>query len=126
MHPSILQRNICLFRNFIVSSIIVTNKRHIYLRYVRRLFESRAYLKVRWKSAALNRSNRYLCKYNIDQYLIVLNLYCVSMNKILVSEFMTVKFSQNLNSNTKFWSFWKYKKERLLLAVGTYLILTSI
>ena len=37
-----------------------------------------------------------MCKYSVDQHLTVLNLYSASNNKILVTEFITVKVSQNL------------------------------
>ena len=40
-------------------------------------------------------------KHRADQHLIVLNSYSISINKILVTEFMTVKASQNLNSIQK-------------------------
>ena len=40
-------------------------------------------------------------KHRVDQHLIVLNSYSISINKILVTEFMTVKASQNLNSIQK-------------------------
>ena len=33
----------------------------------------------------------------VNQHLIFLNLYSVSISKIAVKEFITVKFSQNLN-----------------------------
>ena len=36
-------------------------------------------------------------KYRVNQYLIVLNLYSVSIITILGTEFITVKDSQNLN-----------------------------
>ena len=39
----------------------------------------------------------YVCSYRVNQHLIVLNLYSVSINKILVMEFITVEVSQNLN-----------------------------
>ena len=35
--------------------------------------------------------------YRVNQHLIVLNLGSVSINKVLVTEFNTVKVSQNLN-----------------------------
>ena len=38
-----------------------------------------------------------MCRYRVDQHLIILNLYSVSLNKILVTEFITVKSSQNLH-----------------------------
>ena len=38
-----------------------------------------------------------MCKYRVNQYLIVLNLYSVSIITILGTEFITVKVSQNLN-----------------------------
>ena len=42
-----------------------------------------------------------MCKHRVDQHLIVLNLYSVSINKILVLKFMTVKVPQNLKSMQK-------------------------
>ena len=56
--------NICLFRNFIVLSIIAANQRRICLGCFRRLFEGGAHLKVQQKSAALARSNLYSLKFN--------------------------------------------------------------
>ena len=38
-----------------------------------------------------------MCKYRVKQYLIVLKLDCVSINKILVMKFVTVRVSYNLN-----------------------------
>ena len=38
-----------------------------------------------------------MCKYRVNQRLIVLNLQSVSINKILFKEFFTVKVSQNIN-----------------------------
>ena len=38
-----------------------------------------------------------MCKFRIDQYLIVVNLNNISINEILVTEFVTVKVSQNQN-----------------------------
>ena len=39
----------------------------------------------------------YMCKYRAKQDLIVLKLDSVSINKILITKFVTVKVSQNLN-----------------------------
>ena len=39
----------------------------------------------------------YMCRYMINQHLIVLNLGSASINKVLGTEFITVKVSQNLN-----------------------------
>ena len=36
-------------------------------------------------------------RYRVNQDLIVLNLYSVSINKILVTKFITAKLSQKLN-----------------------------
>ena len=36
-------------------------------------------------------------KYWVNQHSVVPNLYSVSTSKILVTEFITVEFSQNLN-----------------------------
>ena len=41
----------------------------------------------------------YICRYRVNQHLIVLNLYSVSINKILVMKFATLKVSRNLNLN---------------------------
>ena len=38
-----------------------------------------------------------ICRCRVNQYLIVLNLYSVSVSKVLVTEYITVKVSQNLN-----------------------------
>ena len=38
-----------------------------------------------------------MCKYRVKQHLIVLKLDSVSINKVLVTKFVTVKASQNLN-----------------------------
>ena len=38
-----------------------------------------------------------MCKYRVKQHLIVLKLDSVSINKIIVTKFVTVKVSQNLN-----------------------------
>ena len=38
-----------------------------------------------------------MCRYSVNQHLIVLNLYSVSFNKIFVMEFITVKSLSNLN-----------------------------
>ena len=47
-----------------------------------------------------------MCKHRVDQHLIVLNLYGVSINKILVLKFMTVKVPQNLKSMQKMSTQW--------------------
>ena len=39
----------------------------------------------------------YICRYRVNQHLIVLNLDSVSINKILATEFLTIRVSQNLN-----------------------------
>ena len=39
----------------------------------------------------------YMCRYRVNQHLIVLNIYSVPINKILVKQFITVKVSLNLN-----------------------------
>ena len=39
----------------------------------------------------------FMCRYRVNQQLIALNLYSVSINKILAMEFITVKVLQNLN-----------------------------
>ena len=36
-------------------------------------------------------------KYRVDQHLIFVDLYSISINKFLVTEFMIVKVSENLN-----------------------------
>ena len=45
----------------------------------------------------LYKPKTYLCRYMVKQHLIVLNLHSVSVNKVLVTEFITVKVSQNQN-----------------------------
>ena len=40
---------------------------------------------------------KHTCKYRVSQNLMALDLYSVSVNKILVTEFSTVKVLQNLN-----------------------------
>ena len=37
-------------------------------------------------------SKTCMCKCRVEQHLIVLNLYSVSINKILVTEFITMKY----------------------------------
>ena len=39
----------------------------------------------------------YIWRYRVNQHLIVLNLYSISIHKTLIMEFMTVRVSQNLN-----------------------------
>ena len=39
----------------------------------------------------------YIRKFRVNQHLIILNLYSVSIRIILVTGFITVKVSQNLN-----------------------------
>ena len=41
-----------------------------------------------------------MCKHRVDQHLIVLNFYSISINKILITELMT-NVSQNRNSLQK-------------------------
>ena len=50
-----------------------------------------------------------MCKYRADQYLIVLNLYSISINIILVTDFITAKVSQNLNSMKKMSTQWNHE-----------------
>ena len=38
-----------------------------------------------------------MCRYRVNQHLIALHLYIVSINEYITTEFMTVKLSQNLN-----------------------------
>ena len=38
-----------------------------------------------------------MCKYRVKQHLIVLKLDSVSIDKIIVTKFVTMKVSQNLN-----------------------------
>ena len=83
------------------------------------------------------KSLKHTCKYRVDQHLIVLNLYSISINKNLVSDFIydwfkivnTVnqQFSwrvlskvieclgkSNTRMNTKYWKTNRYKKPSLL------------
>ena len=48
----------------------------------------------------------YQCRYRLNQHLIVLSLCNVSINKILITEFITVKVSQNFifDANTMKWN----------------------
>ena len=39
-----------------------------------------------------------MCQYRVDKHLIVLNIYSISISKILVTVFMTVKIPLNLKS----------------------------
>ena len=57
-----------------------------------------ANISVTWSTRKLDGKYKLMCKYRIDQHLIVLNLYSISINIILVLEFMTAKVSHNLNS----------------------------
>ena len=43
-----------------------------------------------------------MCMYRVNQHLIVLNLYSVSINKILVTEFITVKSSIKSKFDVKY------------------------
>ena len=49
------------------------------------------------KNLNLHSPKTYMCKYRVNQHLIILNLGNFSINKVLVTEFITVKLSQNLN-----------------------------
>ena len=42
-----------------------------------------------------------MCKHRVDQHLTVLKLYSISIDKILVTELMTMKVSEKLNSIQK-------------------------
>ena len=48
------------------------------------------HLNLRWPGT-------YMCRYRVKQNLIVLKLDSISMNKVLVTEFVTVKVLKNLN-----------------------------
>ena len=50
------------------------------------------------KHLNLYKPKTYMGRYRVNQHLIVLNLYSVSISKILVTEFITMKVGQNLNS----------------------------
>ena len=49
------------------------------------------------KHLNLYKSKTNIGRYRVNQHLIVLNLGSVSINKVLVTKFITVKVSQNLN-----------------------------
>ena len=49
------------------------------------------------KHLNLHKPKTYMCMYRVNQHLIVLNIESVSINKVLVTEFISVKVSQNLN-----------------------------
>ena len=60
-----------------------------------------------------------MCKYRVKQDLIVLKLDSVSINKILVTKFVTVKVSHNLNLMHSLSTQWnkqliKYKLSRVI------------
>ena len=57
-----------------------------------------------------------MCRYIVDQHLIVLNLYNVLINKILVLKFMAVKVSQNLNSMQKSSAQWNQQLFRFVFS----------
>ena len=47
-----------------------------------------------------NIEHRYICRYRVNQHLIVMNLYSISINKILVTEFITVKYVNTMKSTS--------------------------
>ena len=49
------------------------------------------------KQLNLYKAKTYMCRFRVNQHLTVLNLYKVSINKHLVTEFTIAKVSQNLN-----------------------------
>ena len=55
-------------------------------------------------------------KCTVDQHLIFLNLHSISINKILVLEFMTAKVSQNLNSIQKMSTQWNQQLSRYVFS----------
>ena len=54
-----------------------------------------------------------MCKHLVDQHLIILNLFSNSINKDLVTGFVTVKVSQNLNSMQKMSAQWNKQHVRV-------------
>ena len=54
------------------------------------------------KRLNLNQPKTCMCRYRVNQHLIVPNLYSVSVNKILVTEFINVKVSQKSNFYAKY------------------------
>ena len=53
-----------------------------------------------------------ICRCRVNQYLIVLNLYSVSVSKVLVTEYITVKVSQNLNLMLNMSTQWNQQHSR--------------
>ena len=54
----------------------------------------------------------YIFRCRVNEHVIVLYLYNVSINKILGTEFITVKVSQNLNLSTQ----WSYQLSRYMFS----------
>ena len=61
----------------------------------------------------------YICKYMVNQHLVLLYLYSVSINKILVTEFTTVRVSHNLNL---MWNISTHWNQQLIKYVSSKLI----
>ena len=53
-----------------------------------------------------------ICRCRVNQYLIVLNLYSVSVSKVLVTEYITVKVSQNINLMLNMSTQWNQQHSR--------------
>ena len=51
---------------------------------------------VSYKRVSYKKKYVYMCRYRLNQHLIVLNLNSVSINKTVVTEFIIVKVSPNL------------------------------
>ena len=58
----------------------------------------------------------YMCKYRVKQYLIVVKLNCVSINKILVVKFVTVRVSYNLNLMQSLSTLWNQQLIRCVFS----------
>ena len=50
----------------------------------------------KYKTFEFTPTQTSICKYRVDQQLIALNIYSISIIEILVKEFMTAEVSQNL------------------------------
>ena len=57
-----------------------------------------------------------MCRCRVNQHLIVANLYSVSISKILVTEFITVKASQNLNLMLNMSTQWNEQLSRYVIS----------
>ena len=70
----------------------------------------RKHLNLHWLRACM-------CRYRLNQHLIVLNLYKVSINEILVMVFIVMRIPQNLNlKNVKLLTQWNQQLSRYKLS----------